>query len=76
MTKGEDEWVPIILNEEKNLLEKTYGVKAEIQLRQIYIGGKVGLRGSWVIVVGGKGDVKKIKDEINSFREKWGDKKR
>ena len=76
VTKLEDEWVPMILNEEKDLIEKTYGVKAEIQLRQIYIGEKVGLRGSWVIIVSGKGDVVKIKNEINSFRDKWSDKKR
>lgn len=60
VSRLEDEWVPKILKEEKELLEKTYDVKANVQLRQIYIGEKVGLRGSWVMIVSGKEDVEKI----------------
>lgn len=74
--KMKDEWVPTILLEEKKLLEDMYNVEVEIQPRQVYIGKKVGLRGSWALVIGGKYDVVMIKDELNSFRQKWGDEKK
>lgn len=32
----------------------------------------MGLRGSWALIIGGKYDVVMIKDELNSFRQKWG----
>ena len=74
--KMKDEWVPTILQEEKKLLEEMYNVEVEIQPRQIYIGKKVGLRGSWELIIGGKYEVIRIKDELNSFRKKWGEEKK
>jgi hypothetical protein len=74
--KMKDEWVPTILQEEKKLLEEMYNVEVEIQPKQIYIGKKVGLRGSWELIIGGKYEVIRIKDELNSFRKKWGEEKK
>jgi len=36
----------------------------------------LGLRGSWELIIDGKYEVIRIKDELNSFRKKWGEEKK
>ncbi|MBO3804152.1 MAG: hypothetical protein JTT11_09870 [Candidatus Brockarchaeota archaeon] len=71
--KMKDEWAPTILLEEKKLLEEMYNIKVEIQPRQIYVGKKVGIRGSWALIIGGKYEVIMLKSELNHSAKNGGD---
>jgi len=73
VSKMEDEWVPTILKEEKEAIERIYGVKAKIIPKQIYMGEKGNLRGKWEIRVQGKEAVTKMIKQLDLARDKEGD---
>lgn len=67
------EWIPPILNDERKLLEETYGVKVDIIPKDIYKGKKVGLSGSWELVIGGKKNFEKFVKLLDLNNEDKGD---
>lgn len=71
-----DEWVPTIFQEEKEAIERLYGVKAKIKPKQIYMGEKGNLRGKWEIRVQGKVDFTKMVKQLDLARDEGGDAKR
>jgi len=71
LLKIKDEWVPKNIIEEKEIIEKTYNVKARIVLNKIYKGER-GLRGEWNIIVKGKEDVNRMVSQLGSVWEKGG----
>ena len=71
-----DEWVPTILKEEKETLEKTYGVEAELIPKEIYLTEKRGLRGKWHIEIRGKENFEKMVRQLDwNDLEKGGNEK-
>jgi len=68
-----DEWVPTILREEKEVIERIYGVRAKIRSHQIYMGENGYLRGKWEIRVQGKEAFNKMVKQLDSAREEEGD---
>ncbi|MBO3803543.1 MAG: hypothetical protein JTT11_06680 [Candidatus Brockarchaeota archaeon] len=70
------EWVPVILKEEAQVLERTFGVKAEIIPMKIYKGEKKGFRGEWQILVLGKENFEKMKRQLDSVWREEGDVER
>lgn len=73
ITKMEKEWVPKILKEEQEVIEKTYGVKAKIVPKQMYVGEKTGIKGFWDLVVTGKEYYEKMVKQLDSVWKKGGD---
>jgi len=68
LSKMKVDWVPTILKEEAQILEKTYGVVAKVVPKDIYK-GKSGLRGSWMIVVKGKNDFSKMVSQLTNVKK-------
>jgi len=73
LSKMKKEWVPKILREEQEVMEKMYGVIANIVPKQIYVGEKTGIKGSWELIVSGKEDFEKVVKQLDSVWEKGGD---
>jgi len=73
VSKMTDEWVPTIFQEEKEAIERLYGVKAKIKPKQIYMGEKGNLRGKWEIRVQGKEAFSKMVRQLDSAWEEEGD---
>lgn len=71
LMKIDNEWVPKNLIEEKEIIEKTYNVKARIVLNKIYKGER-GLKGEWNIIVKGEEDVNQMANQLRSVWEKGG----
>lgn len=76
LSKMRYEWTPTIVKEEKESLEKTYGVRAKIDPKKIYIAEKHGLRGEWHITVSGKVNFEKMTRQLDSVWEAGGDGER
>jgi len=75
LSKMRREWVPTILEEERQVIEKIYGVVADIYPKEIYK-GKSGLRGYWEIMVQRKEDFEKMIRQIGSVWKEGGDRER
>jgi len=71
LMKIDNEWVPKNIIEEKEIIEKTYNVKARIVLNKIYKGER-GLKGEWNIIVKGEEDVNQMVNQLRSVWEKGG----
>jgi len=76
LVKMKKEWVPTILMEEAQVLEKTFGVKTKIVPMKIYRGEKKGFRGEWQILVLGKENFEKMKRQLDSVWREGGDGER
>jgi len=75
VSKMTDEWVPTILQEEKDAIENLYGVKAKIRPHQIYMGENGYLRGKWEIRVQGKEAFTKMVRQLDLAWEEGDDAK-
>jgi len=75
LSKMGSDWIPTIIKEEKETLEKTYGVKARIIPMQIYK-GKSGLRGYWEILVQGKDNLERMVRQLDSVQQEGGDEEK
>jgi len=73
VSKMTEEWVPTILQDEKEAIDKLYGVKAKIRPHQIYMGENGYLRGKWEIRVQGKEAFSKMVRRLDSAWEEEGD---
>jgi hypothetical protein len=73
LLKIKNKWIPTYLLEEKEIIEKTYNVKARIVLNKIYKGER-GIRGEWNIIVKGKEDVARMASQLDSVWERGGSK--
>jgi len=69
------EWVPTILKEEAQIIEKTFGVTTRIDPIKIYRGEKRGLRGEWHLIVDEEGNFKKMVKQLDLVWEKGDDEK-
>lgn len=75
LSKMRKEWAPTILKEEKEILEETFGVKAELIPKKIYISKRV-LRGKWHLVVRGKENFERMVKELDSVWKEGGEEER
>jgi len=76
LVKMKKEWVPTILKEEAQVMERTFGVKAQIVPMKIYKGEKKGFRGEWQILMLGKENFEKMKRQLDSVWREGGDGER
>jgi len=74
LSRMKEEWAPTILKEEKEVLERVYGVTINIYLKQVYLGEKTGLKGIWELIVRRKENFEKVRKQLDSVWKEGGDR--